>query len=498
MTLRITLALSLLATAPVFAQPASKPPATKSSAPKPAGKPATGADAIAAAGVDELAAFDRELDALFSSGGLTSDQAAARAAGASPTVRRKLAEIDASIAQADAAALARVPQVSLKASYTRLSPIDPVIIPGPPDAQGRPQNFAIEQFDNAYLAEAQLVVPLSDYLLRFPKLVESARLATQASRLDKRANEVSAGSDARTAYYEWVRAKLSVLVAQRQLVQVRKTLEQVRALAEVQRVSKADLMRVESQEADAEQTVYQLTYTAQLREERLRLLIGMGSEQLVIGEDIRVDVASPGAGQLDELMGTAKQQRLELKQIDTGIAAKEAQRSAEKANLYPKLSAFGVADYADPNQRVFPQEDKFDLTWQVGVQLTWTLNDMLVSRTTDRRIAAEANELRADKENVELNMRLEVLQAQQAVTLAQQSLITSQKGLAAAQESYRVRRELLAAERATAVELIDSETDLTRSRINALNARVDLREARAQLDHALGNDTKAGGSRGAR
>ena len=480
MTLRISLALSLLAATPAFAQPAAKPPAQR---PTPAAKPAPAAPTVDAG--DDLAAFDHELDALFSSGGLTSDQAASRAAGSSPTVRRKVAEIDAAVAQADAAALARVPQVSLKASYTRLSFIDPLVIAIP-----GVKPIPIEVFQNSYVTEGQLVVPLSDYLYRIPKLVESTNLAVKSSSLDKRANEISAGEDARVAYYEWVRAKLQLLVAQRQLVQVRKTLDQERALAEVQRVSKADLMRVESQAAEAEQNVYSLTNIADLREEQLRILIGAGSEQLVIGEDIRADLGAPAAGQLDDLMTSAKQQRLEFQQLDTGIAAKEAQRSSEKSNLYPRVSAIGIADYADPNQREFPQRKQFDLTWQVGVQATWTLNDMLTSRTTDHRLSAEAAELRADKENLERSTRIEVLQAQQAVVLAQQSLITSQKGLASAQESYRVRRELLAADRATAVELVDSETDLTRARIAALNAHVDLREARAQLDHALGNDTK--------
>ena len=72
--------------------------------------------------------------------------------------------------------------------------------------------------------------------------------------------------------------------------------------------------------------------------------------------------------------------------------------------------------------------------------------------------------------------------------LAQISLATTQKGLAASEEGYRVRRELLNADRATAVELVDAETDLTRARIAALNARVDLRVALAQLAHALGQD----------
>jgi len=480
MTLRISLAhslpvlLALVAATPVSAQPAPKQPARKPTPPTP--------PPVA----DELAAFDHDLDQLFATGGLTSDQAAARAGTASPAVRRKAAEIDAAVAQADAAELARVPQASAKASYTRLSFVEPFAIPGLP-----PGTPAFPSLQNAYLAEAQLVVPLSDYLLRYPKLIETARLGAEAARIGKRSSEVTAGQDARVAYYEWVRARLQVLIARRQLVQVEKTLDQVRALAEVQRLSRADLLRVESQEAEAEQVVDQLDNLAQLREEQLRLLIGAPVGQpLAIGEDIRADVAVPGAAQLDDLMGTAKQHRLELKALDTGIQAKESQRAAEQANLYPRLSAVAVADYADPNQRVFPQKDELKLTWAVGAQLTWTLNDALVSRTTDRRIAAEANELRADRESLERGMRIEVLAAQQAVALATRSLATSQKGLTAAVEGYRVRKELLNAERATAVELVDAETELTRSRIAALNARVDLRVARAQLDHALGNDTK--------
>jgi outer membrane protein TolC len=431
-----------------------------------------------------VAAFDHDLDTLFAAGGLTSDQAASRAAGASPSVQRKAAELEAAVAQAEAAELTRVPQVGAKLSYTRLSSVDSQF-----SVAG--MTIAFPSLTNAYLAEAQVVVPLSDYLLRYPKLIDAARLGAETARLGKRSSELTSGQDARLAYYEWVRAKLQVLISRRQLVQVQRTLEQVRALAEVQRLSRADLLRVESQEAEAEQTVDQLVNLAQLREEVLRLLIGAAAtEPLAVGEDIRADVAGAGAGALDELVGTATRQRLEFKAIETGIQAKESQLAAERANQWPRLSAFAVADYADPNPRVFPQSDKFNLTWSVGAQLTWTLNDALVSRTSDRRIRAETDELRADRENLAHGTRLEVLRAQQAVALAQHALATTQKGLTAAEEGYRVRKELLNADRATALELVDAETELTRSRITALNARVDLRVARSQLDHALGNDAK--------
>lgn len=473
MTLRTSLAILLFASAPALAQPAKAP-----AAPAPAPSATT---------PDDMASFDKELDALFTAGGLTSDQAAAAAVKVSPTVQRSVAEIEVAIAQAEAAELVRVPQVSAKAAYTRLSPVDPFALTLP----GGAGEFAIKSFENVYTVQGQLGIAVSDYFLRYPKLIDAAKLAAKVAKVSRQSSEINAGQDARIAYYEWVRSKLQVLIAERQLAQVQTTLKQVRALAEVQRLSRADLMRVESNEAQADQAVIQLRHLAALREEQLRLLIGAPANQpLAVGEDIRTTVTAPPSAQLDALVDTAKQQRLEFKVLDTGIAAKEKQRAAEKAGLYPRLSAFAAAEYTNPNQRVFPQEDKFKFTWSVGAQLTWALNDALISNTTDKRLRGETNELRADRENLERGTRIQVLAAQQAVEIAQAALSTSQKGLAAAEEGYRVRRELLNAERATAVELVDAETDLTRARIASLNAKVDLRVAMTQLAHALGNDAK--------
>jgi outer membrane protein TolC len=335
MTVRLALALTLLAAAPALAQPAPK------AAPPPR----------AALAVDDMAAFEKDLDALFVRGGLTSDAAANRAWAASPTVRRKLAEVQAAIASADSAALARVPQIGGKASYTRLSYIPPVLFGGVP---------AFQFLQDAYLLEGTIAVPLSDYVLRIPKLIGAAELAEQAARASWQSSQLSAGEEARVAYYEWVRARLGVLVAQRQLAQVQATLGQVRALAEAQRLSRADLLRVESQEAEAEQALDQLKNLAVLREEQLRLEIGApGEEPLAIGEDIRADMHAPAPAELDSLMSRAQQKRLEFRVVDLGIAAKEKQLASEQANLLPHLSAFGIVDYADPNSRVVPRQDVF-------------------------------------------------------------------------------------------------------------------------------------------
>lgn len=462
--------LLMAAVAPSFAQPK---PAPAPARPAPVG--------------EDPDAFGKDLDALFVSTGLTADQASARAASVSPTVQRRYAEVEVQIAAAEATELQQVPQIGGKLQYTRNSVVQPFTI----DFGGMPFTIA-SSVPNNYVAEANVNIALSDYIWRYPKLVKAAKLGLEVAKTSKASAMIDAGQEARLAYYEWMRARLNVLVAQRTLVQIQGTVGQVQSQFEVQRVSKADLLRIQSQEAEAEQTLDQLKNLSALREEQLRLLIGAGgSEELTVGEDVRKDMTPPEVAGLDDSVKKATSQRLDLRVLAQGIEAKEHQAEAEKSSYLPRLSAFGVADYARPNQRIFPVADEFRGTWSVGATLAWTLNDTLIASTTRHRIEAETDELRADKENLLRGTRLEILSSQQAVQLALHALQTSAKGLTAAEEGYRVRKELLNAERATAVELVDAQTDLTRARITALNARVDLRVAVAQLQHALGDDAAA-------
>lgn len=426
---------------------------------------------------------DAELGAMFVPGGLTAEQSASRARVASPAVWRKVAELESAIASVEAAKLARIPRISSKLSYTRLSRIDDADIA----ALGGP--LAFPQILDSYAATAQVVVPLSDYVLRHPGAIGAARKSADAARTMMRATELGAAYSGRLAYYEWIRAQLQLVISQRQLAQVRANLDQIRSTVAAGRLAKADLLRIESQEAEVEQLVDQLGTLAKLREEALRLQIAARpDERLVIGEDVRAGMLAPGARDLADLTHQARTQRLDLRAVSLALEANEQQREAEKANRYPTLSAFATSDYANPNQRVFPQEEKFTWTWTAGVQLTFTLNDALLSKTTSKKLGAEANALRADREQLTRDVQLAVLSAQQDIANAQRAIMTTAKGLDAAEESYRVRRALLAAERVTAVELVDAEADLTRARISALDARIDLRVAIANLEHALGND----------
>jgi outer membrane protein TolC len=178
-----------------------------------------------------------------------------------------------------------------------------------------------------------------------------------------------------------------------------------------------------------------------------------------------------------------------VKALGSARASLAEHQKAARIDRLPKLNLFGQAIYDNPNQRVFGSTS-FEFSWAAGVQLTWNLNNYLDSKPTDAKYDAQLRGIDADRASLELGVRAQVTAARQAVVLADRSYATTQRGLAAAEESYRVRQALLAAERATAIELIDAETELTRARIQAIDALIDRRIARAQLAHVTGEDTK--------
>ncbi len=59
------------------------------------------------------------------------------------------------------------------------------------------------------------------------------------------------------------------------------------------------------------------------------------------------------------------------------------------------LSAFADGVYANPNQRRLPPTDQWTRTWDVGVQLTLSPNDIFVT-PANVRIKQGPSELRSD------------------------------------------------------------------------------------------------------
>src|SRR5512138_2829157 len=148
--------------------------------------------------------------------GLTAEEAARRAVATSLELRGQREQAAAAEASVDQARAGYIPRVSATARYTRLSDIEQT-----PLELGPMQQLKFPVLLNQTSVSAGLVVPVSDYLLRVSPAIDAARQGLRATEADGAATAARVDTNARVAYYGWVRAKLQVDVAKQAVDQAR-------------------------------------------------------------------------------------------------------------------------------------------------------------------------------------------------------------------------------------------------------------------------------------
>ena len=488
---------------------AGAPPAPAPAAPKPTlAPPAAAPGAIGPdAPVGKVTqALQDKLEAMMRGNGLTAAQVAERAVKSSSQIVAKRRSIESAQASVDQVTAGFYPTLNLSARYTRLSDIAapnlgtiaapaPGTPAGPIDVNTTPLvafPLAFPIILNNYVAQAQLNVPLSDYVLRTSRAVSGAGRVKNAAELDERATRLSVARDARVAYYQWIRTQGFAFVGAQSIMQAQGHLADANNAFQAGLISKADVLRAQSGVKSAELFAEKANSNVALATMRLRVLMKDPSgQQYEVGENILAPVAPlPNTTSEDAAYREARQQRLELKLLGENEAALRDQAALTSTGNYPRLDASASAQYSNPNPRYFPQEDKFHGTWDASIVLSWSPTAIFGAQAGRRVVDAKAAELVAQRQALLDGLQLEVSQALSAEHDAQFAVAVSQQALAAADEGYRVRRELFRSGRATLVEVTDSETELTRARLELVNAHVDLRIAQVELNHVLGRDAK--------
>jgi outer membrane protein TolC len=269
-------------------------------------------------------------------GGLTADRAAARAVRTSLAVRAAQASTEAASAGRTEAMVAMIPQLSLTARYTRLSPITPPVLNFghlvgqrdaapvrrhqrrvvlgsrnaggalmcptgagaiPSSAPTTPSaGFSFPVILDNILLNATVTVPLSDIPFRLARVYEAAGLTVQARRLDELSSRAQAAADARVAFYEYMRAQGQLAVAQQALETARQHRIDLARFVEAGTVARVELLRVDAQVAESERIVLSAREGQSLAEAQLRQRMHVGeAEPLTLGESLDGELRMPGS-----------------------------------------------------------------------------------------------------------------------------------------------------------------------------------------------------------
>lgn len=518
-SLRLTFSLALVAPVLAFAAPALAQPA----APPLAAPPPVAPVVVPPAAPDPIVAALAPRP-----GGLKIEDVAKTVAKNKYSVRAKQEDLKAAAAKVDQAMVSFFPRVSASFTYTRLSDIGSIgfgsgalvgtgaagAIPAYPVAAGATDPYTQQKCPaaatagcygglvgakidipvvlNNYNLTASIAVPVSDYVLRISQGYAAASHGEKAARLAAEAESFQAAADARIAYYNWVRAKGSVVVAKEAIDQARAHVEDAKKAFAVGLASKADVMRIEAQLAAAQQGHAESIAFSAVAEEQLRTLIQVPPDRVLeIGSDVFGAPVDAPAEPLGALQESAIHKRMEIRALDETIYSLHQVERISRAGFYPRVDAFADATYANPNQRFLFNGAEWHGTWDAGVRLSWTINDTFTAIGAVAEAKAKKQSLVEQKGSLRDGLRLEVASAYADSAKGPATVEAAERGLAAAEESLRVRRELFRNGKATSSELVDAEAELTRARLSRLNARVGVMVAKARLDHATGRDVPA-------
>jgi outer membrane protein TolC len=465
--------------------------------------------------VPEIAAVQPE------PGGLTADEVARRALAVNAPVKQKRAELAAAEEKINQTMWQFFPKITAQAAYTRLSPVSvnfganlvAANSPGPlatgPCANGAgtcvvAQNptpgvqnadqvnavpFIIPAVVNNYSLVGRFSIPISDYILRISDAAASSKAGKESARFALRAEEARVDSQARSLYFNWLRARGSAEIAQKAVERTQARLQDARSSFTVGVISKADLLRIEALVANTETTLSRAKSLVELTTGQLAILMQDWHPNYKVGEAIPQPSSIPeNTEPVDHLVAEAHARRLEVRAVDESARAYHRAASATRTGALPRVDATGDITYANPNPRYFPATQTWNTTWSVGVAATWTLGDAFIQSAAARELDANAEAAEARRIDLRAAIANEVLSSYLDLARARENYGQQGVALAAAEEAYRVTTDLFRAGRATGTDLIESENELLNAKLGEINARIDLTIAAISLRHATARD----------
>jgi outer membrane protein len=377
----------------------------------------------------------------------------------------------------------RLPSLKFSAVYTRLSYITPFILNTP---------FGNFNIAPSILDNYNLKLTLQQPLFTGFKLSSSSNIA----EYNYKATEEGYNKDKqdliykiKNAYWNLFKAKKVKEVTDQNVQQVKAHLTNVQNFYEQGLSTKNDLLKVQVQLSESELRQIDAKNAVKLARINLFNVIGI---PLNTNSEIpdSIDIQTKEVNDLDDYIEKALDNRPELKAMQYNIKAGEAGVTFAESDWYPQVYLAGNYYYSKPNQRIFPAENKFKDTWDIGVSVS--LNLWNWGATVDKTDQAEA-QLEQAKDSYKIvkdNIVLEVNSNYLNLVQSKDKISVADESVRQAKENYRVTDETFKKGLALNSDLLDSEVALLQANTNYIQALVDYELAKAKLEKSIGETKK--------
>lgn len=186
-----------------------------------------------------------------------------------------------------------------------------------------------------------------------------------------------------------------------------------------------------------------------------------------------------------EARATALRERHELEEQRKTIDLRAADVRAEQGAYAPAVRIHGSYLGRDP-ESFAATEDGWDWGWQAGVTLEWNLFDGLLRESKVRVKSIALATARADYEELERRIELEVEQACLELREAEESVESSRRTVELAERNLAIAKARFDAGLSTYLEFTDTNLAVRRARLQRSAALRDHLAASARLAYATG------------
>ncbi len=383
---------------------------------------------------------------------------------------------DAKLGEANAS---RLPSLSLNANYSRLSPIDPFSISTPFGDFDLSQNIV-----NSYGVKLTLQQPIfTGFKLKANSDMAEYNLESVKEDFNRDKNDLV--YRIKNAYWNLFKANEVKKVVDENVEQTNVHLKDVQNFYDQGLGTKNELLKVQVQLANTKLKQIDANNAVRIAMINLNNLIGLPlATKIEIAENVNPNENI--TEDLDVLVNKAYDKRPELKSMGFKIKASESGITAAKSNWFPQIFLTGNYNYARPNQRVFPTEDKFKGTWDVSVAASFNLWNW--GATSDQTTQAEAQyeQTKDSYKTIKDNVTLEVTNNYLEMLRAKESISVADDNVNQAEENYRVTNQQYKNGLTINSELIDAEVALLQAKTNYVQSLVDYELAIAQLEKSTG------------
>lgn len=247
---------------------------------------------------------------------------------------------------------------------------------------------------------------------------------------------------------------------------------------------------VSSLEAQRSRERAQLIEAQNLRESaliELRRLIGAAPDAVIEPVDSLEAGSGPQpSGDVSDLVKKALDSRTERKALTLRLGGAEARQEAALTGNKPTVSFAGGVDYANPNPKIFPKQDKWQHSWDVGVNVNWNFVDFGRAKAQAAEVAATITATRERLAEFDSVVAADVRQRLLDVESARAQVQATTDAARSAADARRVVSDRFSAGVATSTDVLVAQVALLEAELGRTRALAGVRLAEARLQRSLG------------